>query len=361
MTSSAPHNGPILDTPEQLPGKKPPTRAWRAFLIYDIAVLLLIVVNLLTIAIDHLMFTNIGMSAAQIVDQTGWVYTYREQYHPVIQSLDEWITIYLISELLVRWLVAIIFKHHQRWFFFPFVHWYEFLACIPTFRALRLLRATVIGYRLHQLGYKVLPDSWVKTGLFYYQVVMEELSDRIVLTVLDGVERELKNGATHHHLLHQLVNRHRLQIEQAMGEVLQNNLATALQAQQQQISLGVGEIVSKAIGDTPELHRLLRLIPVVGSRLEQQLQSIGQRLGENITAGLIEPFAQPATTRQPVNAALNTSASYIGKLQIDSPALEALVESMVFESLAVIRQQVKVQHWKLDQATQEDPITPVQP
>lgn len=354
MNPTAQPNDPTLNSPDELPGHKPPTRAWRAFLIYDILMMVLIVVNLLTIAIDHLMFTNIGLSAAQFIGQTGWVYEYRAQLHPVVQTVDEWVTIYLVSELLVRWLVAIVFRHHHRWFFFPFIHWYEFLACIPTFRALRLLRAIVIGYRLYQLGYKVLPDSWLKAGRFYYQVVMEELSDRIVLTILDGVERELKTGATHHHLLHQLFNSHRVQIEQAMGEVLQNNLATALQAQQQQIAQGVGQIVSKAISDTPELHRLLRLIPVVGSLMEQQLQSIGQRLGENITAGLIEPFAQPATTKQPVNAAINTSASYLGQLRIDTPALEKLVESLVFESLDVIRQQVKIQHWKLDQAVQED-------
>lgn len=359
MNSTAQTNDSSFNSSKQLPDEdspdhKPPTRAWRAFLIYDILMMLLIVVNLLTIGIDHLMFTNIALSAAQFIDQAGWVYDYRKQWHPLIQTLDEWVTIYLVSELMVRWLVAIVFKHHHRWFFFPFIHWYEFLAVIPTFRALRLLRATVIGYRLYQLGYKVLPDSWLKTGRFYYQVVMEELSDRIVLTILDGVERELKTGATHHHLLHQLVNSHRVQIEQAVGEVLQHNLATALQAQQQQIALGVGQIVSKAISDTPELHRLLRLIPVVGSLMEQQLQSIGQRLGENITTGLIEPFAQPATLNQPVNAALNTSAGYVGQLQIDTPALEKLVESLVFESLDVIRQQVKVQQWKLDQAAQQE-------
>lgn len=352
MNSTTHHNGPVLNA--ELPGKQPPSRAWRAFLLYDIVIMVLIVVNLLTIAVDHLMFTHIGLAAAQFVDQAGWIFYYREQLHPVIQTMDEWITIYLVSELLLRWLAAIVFKQHYRWFFFPFIHWYEFLACIPTFRALRLLRATVIGYRLHQLGYKVLPDSWLKTGLFYYQVVMEELSDRIVLTILDGVERELKNGAAHHQLLHQLVNSHRLQIEQAMGEILQNNLATALQAQQQHIALGVGKIVSQAIADTPELYRLLRLIPVVGSRLEQQLQNIGQRLGENITAGLIEPFSQPASASQPVNAVLNTSASYLGQLHIDTPALEKLVESLVFESLAIIRQQIKVQHWKLEQAAQQE-------
>lgn len=57
------------------------------------------------------------------------------------------------------------------------------------------------------------------------------------------------------------------------------------------IAENVGDIVNRAIEDTPELTQLLRLIPIVGSRIEQQIQSIGQRLGENITLGLIEPFA----------------------------------------------------------------------
>ena len=36
--------------------------------------------------------------------------------------------------------------------------------------------------------------------------------------------------------------------------------------------------MNQAIEDTPELTQLLRLIPIVGSRIEQQIQSIGQHL-----------------------------------------------------------------------------------
>lgn len=48
-----------------------------------------------------------------------------------IRSLVYW---FLIIELLVRWAIAIINKHHKRWFFFPFIHWYEILAIIPQLR-----------------------------------------------------------------------------------------------------------------------------------------------------------------------------------------------------------------------------------
>ncbi len=331
---------------------KTQTRAWRVFLVYDIVMMGLILINLLIIGLDLLFFTQIGYSIAHFIGQVDWLIYYKTTLHPLVKHIDEWFTLYLVSELALRWLVAIVFKHHHRWFFFPFIHWYEVLACIPTFRALRLLRTFVIGYRLYQLGYKVMPDSWLKTGLFYYQVVMEEITDRVVLTVLDGVEREIKTPSSTV-LVKQLIEQHRPLLNEAIAETLQHSLAHALQEQQQGIMDGVGEIVSKAIADTPELHNILRLFPVVGSRLEQQIQSIGQRLGENITAGLIEPFTQSAHSKR-ANPALQIAADYVGNIDINQPALNKLVDSILFESLNTIRAQVKIQHWKLDAALDKE-------
>lgn len=325
---------------------KPPSRAQRLFLVYDIGMFLLIALNLLTILVDHLLFTNIGAFLANHIGQGQWLLNYREHIHPVIREADEWFTVFLIAELGMRWLVAIIFKQHQRWFFFPFVHWYEVLGCIPALRPLRLLRAVMIGYRLYQLGYFVIPKSWIKKGVFYYEVVLEELSDRIVVSIIDGVEKELSSSDSHGVLVKNLIDHHRIMLVQAMEEVLQQNLAPALAQQRNDICKGVGQIVNRAISDTPELHNILRLFPVVGSLLEQQIQGIGQRLGENITAGLIDSFSADNPPGENANSAIQTTANYIGDINLESPALEKLVESLVFESLEAIRQQVKVQQWK---------------
>lgn len=330
-----------------------PKSTGRFFLWYDILMMMLISANLLIMAVDHLLFTHLAVKAAAAFQQSDWLLYYRQQLHPKINDLNEWITLYLIGELMLRWVISIILKHHHRWFFFPFIHWYEFLAIIPALRALRLLRVIVIGYRLHQLGYRVIPKNILKNLVFYYEVVLEELSDRIVLTILDGVERELKTESSNH-LVKQLINHHRTMLNQAIAETLQHNLASALHAQQPVIVQSVGQIVNQAIADTPELHNLLRLLPVIGSRIEQQIQGIGQRLGENITKGLIKPFSQPAQTSQLANPALQTVADYIGEIQIEEPALQQLVESLVFESLETIRAQVKIQHWKVSQAAQTE-------
>ena len=91
---------------------------------------------------------------------------------------------------------------------------------------------------------------------------------------------------------------------------------------------------------------------MVGNRLEQQIQSIGQRLGENITAGLIEPFIQSAQTEL-ANPALQIAADYVGNIDINQPALNKLVDSILFESLNTVRAQVRIQHWKVNAAADD--------
>lgn len=258
-----------------------------------------------------------------------------------IRSLVYW---FLIVELLVRWSIAIINKHHKRWFFFPFIHWYEILAIIPQLRFLRLFRAGIIAYRLHEMGYRVIPESWRKTGLFYYRVVMEELSDRVVITVIDGIRYELQTSSSHKQIIHDLVNHHREQFTATLTALLQESLATALKGQKPAITTGVGKIVDQAIVDTPELTQLLRLIPLVGGRIEQQIQSIGQRLGENISAGLIEPLIEGSPNSP--NSTYQLISQKVSEININNRQLEQLVESVVFETLESVRKQVKVKQWQ---------------
>ena len=130
-------------------------------------------------------------------------------------------------------------------------------------------------------------------------MLMEELSSRVVLTVLDGIKRELTTSTSHKQLIDDLVEHHRKLLAIALADILQESLGKELQSQRSMIAKNVGQVVNQAIEDTPELTQLLRLIPIVGSRIEQQIQSIGQRLGENITQGLIEPFTHTGQKENP--------------------------------------------------------------
>lgn len=322
----------------------PNSKFFKLFLIYDIFMVFIIVFNLFCLGMNFFLMSNIGEWFFNTIHLYSVLEFYRSYLHPWVITTEAWFIIFLIVELAIRWLLSIIQKHHARWWFFPFIHWYEIVAIIPHFRFLRLFRAGIIAYRLHELGYKVVPDSIRLKAIFYYRVVMEELSDRVVITVIDGIKHELDTSSSHKKIIHDLVDHHRQLFTVTLSSMLQESLAKALQQQQPIITQKVGHIVNQAIEDTPELTQLLRLIPIVGSRIEQQIQSIGQRLGENITAGLIEPFTVGSFERPNENYLL--IAEKVSQLNIDNQYLEELVESVVYESLKAIRKQVKVKQWQ---------------
>lgn len=336
----------------------PNSWSFKLFLVYDTFMVFIIVFNLFCLCMNFFLMSNLGSWFFNSIHLPDVLSFYREHLHPWVITTEAWFIIFLIVELVVRWAYAIINKHHQRWFFFPFIHWYEILAIIPHLRFLRLFRAGVIAYRLYEMGYQIIPSSIQKKALFYYRVIMEELSDRVVLTVLDGIKHELNTSTTHKDLISNVVQHHRDLFTQVLAEILQENLTKELRAERELIAKNVGQIVSQAIEDTPELTQLLRLVPIVGSRIEQQIQSIGQRLGENITEGLIAPLAYPnQSTQNKPNFYLDIS-NRITRIEIENnEKLDELVRSAVFESLEAIRKQVKVKQWQQimqeqDQATE---------
>ncbi|MFB2538140.1 MULTISPECIES: preprotein translocase subunit SecA [unclassified Acinetobacter] len=327
------------------------TWQWKLFLGYDILMMFLITINVLVLFLQAIIMSDFGAWFSQhspfgssLLIQ--WRQYYIDTLAPLVQLIDFYFICFLISELFVRWGVAIIGKQHRHWWFFPFVHWYEVLAILPSLRFLRLLRAGVIAYRFHEMGYHVVPKSWILKAQYYYAIVLEEVTDRIVLTALHQLEKEFENNDQHHDLLHKIIDDHRQQFADVLSETLHQTLAKELAVREQMISKNVGQIVQKAIEDAPELHQMLRLIPMVGSRLEQQIHLIGQRLGENITQGLIEPFIQsPRDTNQQPPSILQDISHEISQVPLDSDQIDALVSSVMQQSIHGIREQVKVKHW----------------
>ncbi|MFT4021011.1 MAG: preprotein translocase subunit SecA [Acinetobacter sp.] len=320
---------------------------WKLYLLYDIFMMVIIIVNLFCLCANALLMSNFAEWLFQHLNIMSVLTFYKQQLHPWVNKTEGWFISFLILELSVRWIIAIVQRHHQRWFFFPFIHWYEILAIIPQLRFLRLFRAGIIAYRLHELGYQIVPESWQKTARFYYQVVMEELSDRVVITVLDGVKHELDTSSTHKEILHDLVDHHREQFAKTLAELLQENLATELQKQRQDIAQHVGRVVRESVENTPEIHQLLRIFPIVGSHIEGQLPAIGKRLGENITQGLLHPLSTTSPSeKSQINLTYQHIANKLSQVNIDQASLATLVESMVYESLESIRKQVKVKQWQ---------------
>lgn len=231
---------------------------------------------------------------------------------------------------------------------FPFVHWYEVLGCFPQLRALRLFRAVVIGRRLYQLGYQVLPQSWIDRIKFYIDLLLEELSDRVILTTIQNFRQELTNSDTHKSFIESTVARNRDEIEAALLSVLRTELVPKLQALTTDSGGGnilaneVGNAIEEGLANTPELRRYLRMIPIAGGLIESQLQHVGHNIGENVVYALNERLLDPKI----LDSLMVEIARGVAQINTDNTALDTLISSIIDDSLTELEAQVKVQQWK---------------
>lgn len=165
-------------------------------IILDLLMVLIAVINLNWIVFDWLFsFPEIQNIFSHTLPRFGAFYL--KEIHEDFYHYDLIFVGIFLSELSFRWITAIFQKTYPRWFFYPFIHWYDVLGCIPigSFRFLRVLRIISIIYRLQKLNIiDIRNNIFYETFDRYLNIVVEEISDRVVVSVLDGVQKEVSGG-----------------------------------------------------------------------------------------------------------------------------------------------------------------------
>lgn len=156
-----------------------------------------------------ILFLNLAWLIFDALYATDFIYSQIDAFFPaLINAYDPihhnfllvdlvFIGIFL-SEFCFRWIVAIMRKEHLRWYFFPFLHWYDLVGLIPlgATRLFRFLRIFSILHRLHK--YQIIDlnrTAIFRFFAFYYDVFVEELSDRIVVKVLSDAQKDIAAGS----------------------------------------------------------------------------------------------------------------------------------------------------------------------
>lgn len=315
-------------------------------IIYDILSLVLLVVDLLLILTDNILMSSFATKVAEWLSLSHALLVYHHDYHANISAINGFFTLFWVVELSVRWVRAIIKKTYFRWFFFPFVHWYETLSCFPALRALRLLRAGIIIKRLHEIGIKVIPERWLKSAQFYYHVLLEELSDRVILTATGNLKEQLAKSQSKD-MVKSVIDRNRTQIENVVLELLRHELSPKLHTAflshaGERLSLDVGRAVEKALMDTPELRKYLKLIPIAGSMIESQITHVGKHIGENVTHAINAHLFDQRT----LDGLMVEIAKGVANVNTDHPELQGLVQNIINDAIIAFENQVKTQQWK---------------
>ena len=275
---------------------------------------------------------------------------FQAAYHPIHENFilyDAMFVAVFLSEFFVRWGYAIRAKVYDRWYFYPFIHWYDLVGSIPvgSLRFLRILRVISIVYRLHQ--YKIIDVT--DTGIFrfvnfYYEAFMEELSDRIVAKVLSGVQHEIKLGSP---LFEKIQNDILFPRREMLSEWISQRVAQAAKEgyvpNRGALRSYLEDRVDHALKQNVELSRL-KYLPVVGSTIQETLEDAVGDIVANVIQQILEDLAS-SSNHAFIEDIVNAFIRGPGEPDTDEGRNEALI-ALIIEVIDAIKGQVRVKRWR---------------
>lgn len=319
----------------------------RFLLLVDLFMILLVIVNLVYIIFEwHFEFRFIQEFLKSTVPAFhDW---YDSTLHENFLRYDIWFVTVFIVEFLVRWAYAVHHRRHHKWFFYPFLRWYDVLGCIPlgSFRFLRIFRVVSMILRLHKMQVIDLRQSYFYRFFEKYRaVVVEEISDRVVINVLEGVQDELHHG-------NPVVSKILTEVLRPQKEVLAEWLSHRIRAvgehNYEQHSERLREYVNRKVAEAVRGNKEVRdiaSIPLVGSTITGKLE----KAVAEITYAVIHGMMLDLKSEESVGliSELADVTMDVMLVEEEDSKLNRLAMEMAHQSIDIIKEQVMVKQWKL--------------
>lgn len=317
-----------------------------SIIIVDIIMLLLVLFNLSSILFDYTFGLPWINHLWQIVTPNFHQW-YSVDVHPFAVQFDLLFVAIFLAELTIRWSIAIIKKTYEKWFFYPFIHWYDVLGCIPlngTFRLLRLLRIFSLFYRLQRLGVIDVTSTYVfKKASKYLDIIVEEVSDRVVIKVLDGVQDEIQTGSPIVEKVAREVLLPKSEIISTwVAERVSDAITITYAEHKKELHAYVEELVKNAVQNNKEIDNI-RLVPGVGRIISNMLDSAISDISFSVVDQIMEDLENTKNKRgidDITNAILN---QFLNQEQANQVSL---FTGVIDEVIELIKEQVKIKQWK---------------
>lgn len=310
------------------------------WLILDLVMLGILFVNLAWLIFDALYATDV------IYGLLGTYFpSFLNAYDPIHSNflfVDLVFIAIFFTEFCFRWTIAVLRKEHLRWYFFPFLHWYDLVGLIPTgaTRLFRFLRIFSILHRLHKFKIIDLNQTAIfRFFAFYADVFVEELSDRIVVKVLSDAQKDISAGSP---LLDdindQVLAPRRPVITQWLAGVI-NHMGQAISndVHGNVIREHVRKSVGKAVRSNAQVSTL-NYVPIIGKTIENTLE---ESVTDIVTASLVNLLNDLDAER--IDHFISVG---LHDYTPSADALDKEVLSVVNECLELVKAHVAQQRWK---------------
>ncbi len=279
--------------------------------------------------------------------------TYYEHIHLNFKVIDFGFVVLFISEFIFSWILAVIQKVYFKWFFYPFLHWYDLVGCIPvgSFRFLRILRVFSIMVRLQNLKIIDLTNTYVYSVFKkYYGVLVEEVSDRVVVNILDGIQSEIASGGpVVDSIINEVIRPKQQLIVEWVSRRLENTLERDVLVRKPEIEEYVRSVISESLGKNTEL-KVIEQLPLMGKKITETIENSIS----NIINSIIEKALADLASYK--NRALLNDATELIMNTIEHKDEEArlndIFKDISIEVLEIVKKQVQIQKWKEEEIAQ---------
>ncbi|CBV41366.1 ion transporter [Halomonas elongata] len=315
----------------------------RAHLVWDLFIIVLVIANLALLLFDSL-FLLPPLNAAFETVAPGLHGAYDEHIHANFLTIDLAFVAIFLLDVLLGWAVAIAERHYHRWFFYPFVHWYDVLGCIPLggFRLLRILRVISLLHRLQRMGL-IDVRRWYLYSVVakYYDILLEELTDRIAIRMLDNVQQELRAGdGLSAPVIERVVEPRKQALIREISQRLEGMAGDTYTHNRDDILRYVRGLVGRTLSESPEFKRITRL-PLGGQLargLEASLSDLACHLVDEALAGL-------KSTEFSTLVEQLAESGFDAWLHTD-PQTEQITEQVLVDMLELLKEQIAVKGWQ---------------
>ncbi|MFG6665889.1 ion transporter [Halomonas sp. HNIBRBA4712] len=310
---------------------------------WDFFILAAVIVNLALLLFDSLFLLGWFESLVQSVSPSFHGF-YESAIHSRFLAIDlVFVTIFVV-DVLLGWIAAVVERRYHRWFFYPFIHWYDVLGCIPLagFRWLRALRVLSLVNRLHRLGL-INVRNWSSSRFVmkYYDILLEELSDRIALRLMGNVQQQiLAADSLTERLVDRVIMPRKAELIKEISQRLESTVGKAYQQNRESIMASIDSLITRTLNESPEIQRLNRLPmgDAATSAMRASLSGVAQRLVDELALGIHSP-----QFRQMIERTADTGLD--SWLTVDDTSAH-VTEQVLYDILEMLKEQVRRQRWK---------------
>lgn len=331
--------------------QKAKTSGWPGITI-DFIMMALLAVNVLLLIVDAT-FANITVQRALREHFTSFHDLYKSKVHENFVLIDGLFLAVFLIEFFVRWAIAALTRTYLRWFYYPLIHWYDLAGCIPlsSLRFLRGLRLVAIIYRLHRLGRIDVRRYYLYRVFAKYKAILtEEISDRVVVQVLSGMQHEASQGSpVLDRIWTEVVAPSKEEITQRVVTGAESLLRDSLERQRPQVGAYVEEVLDRALQQSRHVFVDLEKIPMLGATIANQIEKAIKVIVGNVVSELFDDADRIDV--KPIAAAVERALTEaLAKRDV---GIDESVRRAVHESLEIVKDQVRVKQWKVRELAEQ--------